>query len=233
MARKPKTTDIRNKQLSDVQKAYRKERQRIQRQIRRMERRAYDVPELLPEIPKRITKASVNKLKKITTEYLYSKSRYIDVETGEILTGKEGRKQERKESARRSAQTRRERKESEQRAQARPQPTPVTDYVDFTSQVFTVFQMEMTQIYGRNEKLFNYITVWFDKSLARYGAEDFAEALEQSKSEGMWPGWEGVSDTEILVGKLTGILELIGGSAGGREEIIESLEGAEDWDIPD
>lgn len=57
MARKPKTTDIRNKQLSDVQKAYRKERQRIQRQIRRMERRAYDVPELLPEIPKRITKA--------------------------------------------------------------------------------------------------------------------------------------------------------------------------------
>lgn len=233
MARKPKTTDIRNKQLSDVQKAYRKERQRIQRQIRRMERRAYDVPELLPEIPKRITKASVNRLKKITTEYLYSKSRYIDVETGEILTGKEGRKQERKESAQRSAQTRRERKESEQRAQARPQPAPVTDYVDFTSQVFTVFQMEMTQIYGRNEKLFNYITAWFDKSLARYGAEDFAEALEQSKSEGMWPGWEGVSDTEILVGKLTGILELIGGSAGGREEIIESLEGAEDWDIPD
>ena len=233
MARKPKTTDVRNKQLSDVQKAYRKERQRIQRQILRMERRAYDVPELLPEIPKRITKASVNKLKKITTEYLYSKSRYIDVETGEILTGKEGRKQERKESARRSAQTRRERKESEQREQARTQPTPVTDYVDFTSQVFTVFQMEMTQIYGRNEKLFNYITAWFDKSLARYGAEDFAEALEQSKSEGMWPGWEGVSDTEILVGKLTGILELIGGSAGGREEIIESLEGAEDWDIPD
>lgn len=233
MARKPKTTDIRNKQLSDVQKAYRKERQRIQRQIRRMERRAYDVPELLPEIPKRITKASVNRLKKITTEYLYSKSRYIDVETGEILTGKEGRKQERKESAQRAAQTRRERKESEQRAQARPQPTPVTDYVDFTAQVFTVFQMEMTQIYGRNEKLFNYITAWFDKSLARYGAEDFAEALEQSKSEEMWPGWEGVSDTEILVGKLTGILELIGGSAGGREEIIESLEGAEDWDIPD
>lgn len=233
MARKPKTTDVRNKQLSDVQKAYRKERQRIQRQIRRMERRAYDVPELLPETPKRITKASVNKLKKITTEYLYSKSRYIDVETGEILTGKEGRKQERKESARRSAQTRRERKESEQREQARTQPTPVMDYVDFTSQVFTVFQMEMTQIYGRNEKLFNYITAWFDKSLARYGAEDFAEALEQSKSEGMWPGWEGVSDTEILVGKLTGILELIGGSAGGREEIIESLEGAEVWDIPD
>lgn len=90
--------------------------------------------------------------------------------------------------------------------------------------------MEMTQIYGRNERLFNYLTRWFNMSRARYGDEDFAEALEQSKADGMWPGWEGVSDTEILVGKLTGILELIGGTAGGREEIIESLEAGEEWE---
>lgn len=234
MAKKPKTTDVRKIQLSDVKKAYSKERRRIQKQIRRMENRAYDVPDLLPDIPKRITKASVNRLKKITTEYLYSKSRYIDTETGEILTGEQARKQERKEAAQRAAQTRKERR----RESATPPKQPVTppaevDYVDFTNQIFTVFQMEMTQIYGRNERLFNYLTRWFNMARARYGDEDFAEALEQSKSEGMWPGWEGVSDTEILVGKLTGILELIGGSAGGREEIIESLEGAEDWDIPD
>ena len=34
--RKPKLTDVQNKQLSDVKQAYRKERQRIQRQINRM-----------------------------------------------------------------------------------------------------------------------------------------------------------------------------------------------------
>ena len=231
MAKKPKTTDVRKKQLSDVQQQYRKERQRIQRQIRRMENRAYDVPELLPEIPKCITKASVNRLKKITTEYLYSKSRYIDTETGEILTGEQGRKQERKEAAQRAAQTRKERRrESVTPPKQFVTPPAEVDYVDFTKQIFTVFQMEMTQIYGRNERLFNYLTRWFNMARARYGDEDFAEALEQSKADGMWPGWEGVSDTEILVGKLTGILELIGGTAGGREEIIESLEAGEEWE---
>lgn len=224
MEKKPKTTDVRKSQLSDVQKAYRKERRRIQKQIRRMENRAYDVPDLLPDIPKRITKASVNRLKKITTEYLYSRSRYIDTETGEILTGEQGRKWERKEAAQIAAQTRKKRKRES------VTPPAEVDYVDFTNQIFTVFQMEMTQIYGRNERLFNYLTRWFNMSRARYGDEDFAEALEQSKADGMWPGWEGVSDTEILVGKLTGILELIGGTAGGREEIIESLEAGEEWE---
>lgn len=231
MEKKPKTSDVRKSQLSDVKKAYRKERRRIQRQIRRMENRAYDVPYLLPDIPKHITKASVNRLKKITTEYLYSRSRYIDTETGEILTGEQGRKKERKEAAQRAAQTRKKRK----RESVTPPRQPVThtaevEYVDFTNQIFTVFQIEMTEIYGRNEKLFNYISRWFSMARARYGDEDFAEALEQSKADGMWPGWEGVSDTEILVGKLTGVLELIGGTAGGRAEIIESLEAGEEWE---
>ena len=231
MPRKPKTSDVSKKQLSDVQQAYRKERRRIQRQIRRMENRAYDVPSLLPDIPKRITQASVNRLKKISTEYLYKHSRYIDTDTGEILTGEQGRKQERKEAAQRASATRRERKKEVVTPHSQPITAPAeVDYVDFTTQAFTVFQMEMTQIYGRNEKLFNYISRWFSMSRARYGDEDFAEALEQSKADGMWPGWEGVSDTEILVGKLTGILELIGGTAGGREEIIESLEAGEEWE---
>lgn len=230
MAKKPKTTDVRKMQLSDVQKQYSKERRRIQRQIRRMENRAYDVPNLLPNVPKRITKASVNRLKKITTEYLYSRSRYIDTETGEILTGEQGRKKERKEAAQRAAQTRKERKRESVTPKQPVTPPAEVEYVDFTTQIFTVFEMEMTQIYGRNERLFNYLTRWFNNARARYGDEDFAEALEQSKADGMWPGWEGVSDTEILVGRLTGILELIGGTAGGREEIIESLEEGEEWE---
>ena len=45
----------------------------------------------------------------------------------------------------------------------------------------------------------------------------------------MWPGWEGVSNTEILVGELNGILEMVGGTQGGREEIMESLENGEEW----
>ena len=75
----------RKPKLTDVKQAYRRERQRIQRQINRMTKRGYDVPELLPKIPKKITEASVRRLKKLTTEKLYKESRFIDFETGETV----------------------------------------------------------------------------------------------------------------------------------------------------
>lgn len=226
--RKSKLTEVQNKQLFDVKQAYRKERQRIQRQINRMTKRGYDVPELLPKIPKKITEASVRRLKKLTTEKLYKESRFIDTETGEILTSEEGQKLEK---------VRRRRPKPKVKAPSptaiAPSPTPVApsepDYVSFDKQILTVFTMEMTEIFGRNEKLFNYITRWYNRALEKYGAEEMAEALEQAKAEGMFPGWEAVSDSEILVGKLEAITNLMAINAESREELFEELEQLEDW----
>jgi hypothetical protein len=225
--RKSKLTDVQNKQLSDVKQAYRKERQRIQRQINRMTKRGYDVPELLPKIPKKITEASVRRLKKLTTEKLYKESRFIDFETGEILTSEEGQKLEKSR--------RRKPKRKEQLSPPAP-PTPLPgaisagdEYVIFDRQILTVFTMEMTEIFGRNEKLFNYITRWYNRALEKYGAEEMAESLEQAKAQGMFPGWEAVSDSEILVGKLEAITNLMAINAESREELFEELEQMEDW----
>lgn len=224
--RKPKLTDVQNKQLSDVKQTYRKERQRIQRQINRMTKRGYDVPELLPKIPKKITEASVRRLKKLTTEKLYKESRFIDFETGEILTSDEGQKLEK-------VRRRRPKPKVQAPTPTAPSSTPVAppepEYVIFDKQILTVFTMEMTEIFGRNEKLFNYITRWYNRSLEKYGAEEMAEALEQAKAQGMFPGWEAVSDSEILVGKLEAITNLMAINAESREELFEELEQMEDW----
>lgn len=211
----------RKSKLTPTQQEYRRERQRIQRQINRMTNRGYDVPELLPKIPKKITEASVRRLKNLTTEKLYKESRFIDIETGEILTSKEGQALERSR-----------RKKPKQKVQA-PPPTsiapPEPDYVMFDKQILTVFTMEMTEIFGRNERLFNYITRWYNMSLEKYGAEEMAEALEKAKSEGLFPGWEAVSDSEILVGKLEAITNLMAINSESREELFEELEQLEDW----
>lgn len=211
----------RKSKLTPTQLAYRRERQRIQRQINRMTNRAYDVPDLLPKIPKKITEASVRRLKRITTEKLYKESRFIDIETGEILTSKEGQALERSR-----------RKKPKQKVQA-PPPTPVAppepDYVMFDNQILTVFTMDMTEIFGRNERLFNYITRWYNMSLEKYGAEEMAETLEKAKSEGLFPGWEAVSDNEILVGKLEAITSMMAINSESREELFEELEQLEDW----
>lgn len=214
----------RKSKLTPTQQEYRRERQRIQRQINRMTKRGYVVPELLPKIPKKITEASVHRLKKLTAEKLYKESRFIDIETGEILTSKEGQALERSR-----------RKKSKQKVQVLP-PIPVTPsepdygmYVMFDEHILTVFTMEMTEIFGRNEKLFNYITRWYNRALEKYGAEEMAEALEQAKEDGMFPGWEAVSDSEILVGKLEAITNLMAINAESREELFEELEQLEDW----
>lgn len=96
-----------------IREQYLKERRRIQRFIRSATNRGYIIPEnILPDIPKRVTRASVSRLKKITPEKIYSKSQYVSRETGEIKTGKAGRAEERKAASRKAAETRRRKEET-------------------------------------------------------------------------------------------------------------------------
>lgn len=233
----------RKSKLTPTQQEYRRERQRIQRQINRMTKRGYDVPELLPKIPKKITEASVHRLKKLTTEKLYKESRFIDIETGEILTGKQGQLIENKQRAQRAAQTRRNKRKNVSGETSKTPPQDKTkgyqdrngktvydvEVVQFDQQVLIVFTMEMTEIFGRSPKLFNYITAWFTASRFKYGDEELAEVLQQTKESGDWPGWECISDEELLRGKLTAITDLMAFNRESREELFEELEQMEDW----
>lgn len=87
---------------------YEKNRKRIQRFLNRAEARGYQFQEgVLPKIPKRITKASVRRLQKLTTHELYKKSVYGGEATyGEIVSGVKGREAEKKVRALKSAATR-------------------------------------------------------------------------------------------------------------------------------
>lgn len=103
------------KKVSELRKAYKKEERRIKQFIRRAEKRGYDVQYKLPSEPKRVTKQSVEKLRKLTSTELYKKSKFVDIETGEIITGTEGRKLERKRSAEKGRKTRELNKKAEER----------------------------------------------------------------------------------------------------------------------
>lgn len=101
------------KKVSELRKAYKKEERRIKQFIRRAEKRGYDVQYRLPSEPKRVTKQRVEKLRKLTATELYKKSKFVDTETGEIITGTEGRKLERKRSAEKGRKTRELNKQAE------------------------------------------------------------------------------------------------------------------------
>lgn len=80
----------------DIIKKYRQQQNRIKRFINKAEERGYRFEFEMPKQPKKITEASVRKLKKIDSEYLYNRATYLDEFTGKVVSGNEGQKIERK-----------------------------------------------------------------------------------------------------------------------------------------
>ena len=100
---------MKRKTVSPVVKAYRKAVSAFFRKGRSMARRGYVIDAVLPKEPKKITEASVRRIKKISAN-LYKKSYYV-TEEGEVISGEEGRKYERSRSAKKAAETRKRKKQ--------------------------------------------------------------------------------------------------------------------------
>lgn len=87
------------KKQTENQKAYQKERRRLLQAVRRAEKQGYIFPEdVVPELPKRVTKKQLEKIQKIKPKDLYKKAEFVYQETGEIVPAKK-RKQEVKQEA--------------------------------------------------------------------------------------------------------------------------------------
>ena len=99
----------RNKQTEN-QKAYQKERRRLLQAVRGAEKQGYIFPEdIIPEMPKRVTKKQLENIQKIKPKQLYKKAEFVYQETGEIVPA-EQRKQEVKQEAKIKAKETRKRK---------------------------------------------------------------------------------------------------------------------------
>ena len=89
-----------------LEREVKKERKRAKQLVRRATKRGFSFPEnIVPDLPKKITEATLRKYKRLTPEYLYSKAVYVSPE-GTIYTGSQRRAQERSEASQKSAETR-------------------------------------------------------------------------------------------------------------------------------
>lgn len=116
------------------QQAYAKEVQRIKRAVSRAEKRGYRfIENVVPQTPKRVTKQAVQRLKEITPNKIYDKALYLNEETGEVVSGLEGRKLERQESARKSAETRKRKQNKGKQKGKQEQYYPDGGVISFTN----------------------------------------------------------------------------------------------------
>lgn len=84
-----------------------KQLRRIKSLIKRAEKRGYTFPNYKPpKVPTRITKKTLEKLKKVTPDYIYKKAKYTLPDSGKTITGTQARKIERSSVSKKASQTR-------------------------------------------------------------------------------------------------------------------------------
>lgn len=220
------------KKLTQLQLDYKKQVKRLKQAVRRAEKRGYIVPEnVIPKQPKRITKKSVERLKKITTKEIYSKSEKLDFETGELIPGEVARKQERSESAKKAAKTRKEKRYNAEKGESEYYEPQYETFPSGADIIIGNFKAEMARFPEVAQPIVN---KWLDRLLRDYSKEDVAEMLENAASQGLGVDYSIAYREDLLLDRLSEMFDLLpGASTGNKIDIMEAMEYEEDWEMPD
>ena len=101
------------KKRTENQKAYQKERRRLLQAVRRAEKQGYIFPEdIVPKLPKRVTKKRLENIQKIKPKVLYKKAEFVYQETGEIVPAEQRKQEVKQEAIAKAKETRKRKKKS-------------------------------------------------------------------------------------------------------------------------
>lgn len=99
------------KRQTENQKAYQKERRRLLQAVRRAEKQGYIFPEdIVPKLPKRVTKKQLEKIQKTKPKHLYKKAKFVYQETGEVVSAEQIKQEVKQESIKKAKETRKRNK---------------------------------------------------------------------------------------------------------------------------
>nr|DAK90981.1 MAG TPA: hypothetical protein [Caudoviricetes sp.] len=189
----------RRKRLTAVEKEYRRIRKNLQSWVRAENRRGfiYDTEKLIPKIPKKVTRGSINRLKKLTPEKRRSyATAYVDFNTGEIFTPKEGRKRYRKDR------------------ELYRQTGNMDEFASgpYSSNIIleNFYDLISSYVYGRWDRRKtdrrDMAKSWIDRIVNTYGADAAAKMLEEGKRKGNWLSAKEAYDTIRLQASLNEML---------------------------
>lgn len=210
-----------------LKKEYKKQRDRVRKLLTRLEQRGYlykgySPKVLLPEIPQRIRRSTINRLAKMTPEAVRKKLTFYDRFTGEVLKGSEGPIRERSEAYRKNM------KALNERATANP-ITDEIEAVDWSDIIIANFRERMDSVFENNPKFGATIRQWLKEVISLYGKQEVSESLEEGEGLGLWPSYDDISDEVVLMAKLKSLLDLIGGAPGYRQDVMDALNNMEEW----
>lgn len=210
------------------QREYAKQVKRIRQFISRAEKRGYMFDEeVIPQTPKRITKKSIQTLKELTPEKIYSKAHFLDTSTGEVMAGSAGRKVERQRSAEKAKATR-ERKKNKPKSPY----TPDFDqyYPGFSEMVISNYKAHIRQF---NDIAYEKLSTWIDSLISKFGVDDVSDMLQQGAENGNIVTYQIVYSQDKLTQYIAEMLDYLP-EVGEmmKEDLVEAFEAMEDWESP-
>ena len=174
------------KKKTENQKAFQKERRRLLQAVRRAEKQGYIFPEdVVPTLPKRVTKKKLEKIQATKPSDLYKVGQYVYKETGEIVPA-EQRKQEVKQQGIAKAKANRQRKAKQPKITVPKKYYPTISIIDTIRERIDSIQREakppLDISYRKNELL-----SIFDDTVTYYEMNDnlseYEDYLKEHESE--------------------------------------------------
>ena len=205
----------RKRKTSKIKKEYDKQRKRIINFLSRNRAKGYIFDEnVLPKIPKRIRKESVNALAKLTPQELFKKAVYVSRETGEFETPEEHKKRVRKQAIEKAKATK-ARKKKQQKKSSYPKPETTqkrknktnTDTSFFTRAVIQTFLYTLETC--RGGKAYLLLSQWFSKLRSDNGDDAVADMLQKASENGYELTWETVYNVEKANDFVQGVIQFL------------------------
>lgn len=99
------------KKRTEAQKAFQKERRRLLQAIRRGEKQGYIFQEnIVPDLPKRVTKTALKRIQKTKPKDLYKTAEYLYQDTGEVVPAEQRKQEVKREATVKAKETKQKRK---------------------------------------------------------------------------------------------------------------------------
>lgn len=200
---------------SEIEQEYRRIRRNFLARVRSWSRKGFIfVDEVVPQIPKRITQGSINRLNKINRNLSEYQQAYVDFNTGELFSSREGRRRYR-EDIKRYRET-----------------GNIDEYSSAPNSVDTIienfYDLIQSYVYGspwkdRLTDRRDFATAWLNDAIQRWKKKKVASMLQQGKANGNWLSAKEAYDAIKLQNSLRSMAQTLGASEQEVNDVIDSL----------
>lgn len=204
------------RKLSQTRIEYNKQRKRIQSFLSKARKQGYIFEEnIVPEIPKRITKASVSRLAKLTSKELYKQAVYVSRETGEIQTPEEHKKEVRKLAKEKEKDTKAKKRRAKKKQDYLKPKTPTKERKKKVSRDTSFYTRAVIETFlytletCRNGKAYGQLLRWFNRLRNDNGDDDVAEMLTKAAENGYEISWSVVYNVEKADDFVHGVIQFL------------------------